>query len=449
MTLPKKKLAGNECFAGMLSEAKALCIDAGVNTIKIAAFDRDGKRIGKFNIPSNQNLSEAIKREDLDSLNSDVTVYMTGKLQAALYRSIGRGERILASAALWAAARSLSEEGSLGILEISSSGYMIVGIDSEGNLKEDMLIVNPRCGAGSGVNLDRVLQKLDIPHSEVDSLLRGYIGEENCIKRQEVNIRADRCGVFASSATISDKNQGIPLDFALAVTLKSEVLKACKKFPSKVDTVWLTGGIFRWQFARDCAKDYFEEIGVGKVRYDREGELPIRGLRYLERSIGEGNFAQSQRHIVKRPKLTEYPAMYQLLEEFSSRKLYHRIPNMAPTNSRNVALSQAPVILGLDVGSTMAKLVISDSSGREILHKGSYSNAGDTIDTIKQIFLDLKSRGIDNILTDIGSRLNRLDRQRALPGQKISQQYLPRTGGQGHCAGGELCACPRLYRLCP
>ncbi len=403
MTSRKQISADNELFAAALSETRELYIDAGVNTIKIAACDRNGKILGKLNIPSNQNLSDAIEREGLGSLNDDVAVYMTGKLQVALYRSIGRGERILASAALWAAARGVLKKGSLGILEISSSGYMIVGIDSAGNLKEDMLIVNPRCGAGSGVNLDRVLQKLDIPHVEVDALLHEYIGEENLEKRQEVNIRADRCGVFASSATISDKNQGIPLDFALAVTLKSEVLKACKKFPSKVDTVWLTGGIFKWQFARDCAGDYFKEIGVVHIRYDREGELPIKGLRYLKRSIGEGNFAQSERQIVKRPKLTEYPAMHQLLEEFSSRRLYRRIPNTPPTDPSPESLLNKPVILGLDVGSTMAKLVISDSSGREILHKGSYSNAGDTIDTIKQIFLDLKSRGINSLhISQIG-----------------------------------------------
>ncbi len=56
-------------------------------------------------------------------------------------------------------------------------------------------------------------------------------GEEGKEKRSRVSVRADRCGVFASSATISDKNQGIPLDVALATTLKSEVLKACNKLP--------------------------------------------------------------------------------------------------------------------------------------------------------------------------------------------------------------------------
>ncbi len=384
-------------FSSALSKTKYLYIDAGVSSIRILACDHKGKSLDTLIIPSNQDLSGSIDSYGLNTLDTDISIYITGKLQATVYRYIGRGERILTSATLWAAARSLMAERSLGILEISSSGYMIIGIDTDGNLKKDMLIVNPRCGAGSGVNLDRVLQKLNILHEEVDTLLKEYLGEENDVKRKEVNIRADRCGVFASSATISDKNQGIPLDFALAVTLKSEVLKACKKFTPCVDTVWLTGGIFAWQFARDCAGDYFKEVGIETVEYDAGSKLPLRGLQYLQESIGEGNFSQPERRILNIPKLAEYPAMQDLKETFTSQHLFHRIPDIAPTDFDAATILKKPVMLGLDVGSTMAKLIISDISAKEILYKGSYSNAGDTIDTIKQIFLDLVNRGVDSL----------------------------------------------------
>ncbi len=387
----------DNAFLSTLSKTKHLFVDAGVNSIKILACDHRGERLGSFTVASNQNLSGAIDRYGLNILDADIGVYITGKLQATLHRFIGRGECILASAALWSAARSLVSDKSLGILEISSSGYMIVGIESNGKIKEDMLTVNPRCGAGSGVNLDRVLQKLDISHLEVDELLQNYIGEENYSHREGVNIRADRCGVFASSATISDKNQGIPIDFALAVTLKSEVLKACKKFDPLVEAVWLTGGIFFWQFARDCASDYFREIGISEIHYDTGASLPLKGLQHLQRSIGAGNFAQPERRVLKMSKLTEYPSMQQLREEFTSSHIYRRMPNTAPTNFDAEAMRQKAVILGFDVGSTMAKLIISDSLKEDILYQGSYSNAGDTIETIKQIFRDLKSKGLGSL----------------------------------------------------
>lgn len=384
-------------LSSILAKTKHLFIDAGVSSIRILACDSDGKRVDKFTILSNQNLHSVIENYGLNSLNKEIGIYMTGKLQATLHRYIGRGERILTSATLWAAARSLMDDKPLGILEISSSGYMIVGIDRDGTLKDDMLIVNPRCGAGSGVNLDRVLQKLNIKHKEVDTLLSEYLGDDNFIARSEVTIRADRCGVFASSATISDKNQGIPLDFALAVTLKSEVLKACKKFNPSVESVWLTGGIFSWQFACDCASDYFKEIGITDIKYDKKGELPLIGLQFLQRSIGEGNFAQPERRVISTPKLTEYPSMTKLKEELISKGLYHRIQNIAPTEFDADFMRNQPLMLGLDVGSTMAKLIISDISAKEVLYKGSYSNAGDTIDTIKQIFIDLKNKGVDTL----------------------------------------------------
>src|SRR4030042_4544434 len=118
-----------------------------------------------------------------------------------------------------------------------------------------MLIVNPRCGAGTGINLGRSLHKLNIDRNDVDLLLDNYLGTRGEIKREKIPVRTDRCGVFSSSATISDKNQGIPLDHALAITMKSEILKACRKI-NKVDSVYLTGRIFTWQYARDCACDF-------------------------------------------------------------------------------------------------------------------------------------------------------------------------------------------------
>ena len=132
---------------------------------------------------------------------------------------------------------------------------MTISIDKNEKLKDDPLIVNPRCGAGTGINLSRILHKLNISRNNVDRLLDDYFGEKGKVKRDQVPVRSDRCGVFSSSATISDKNQGIPLDYALAITMKSEVMKPCRKIPSGTDKVYLTGGVFRWQYARNCAED--------------------------------------------------------------------------------------------------------------------------------------------------------------------------------------------------
>lgn len=59
--------------------------------------------------------------------------------------------------------------------------------------------------------------------------------------------------MFGASATVSDKNQGIPLAVALATTLKSEILKVMRKLPEGFEHVVLCGRFFRWQFVQDCA----------------------------------------------------------------------------------------------------------------------------------------------------------------------------------------------------
>jgi len=396
-------LSTSDWFVGLVPNIANLYIDAGVHSVRILACDAVGTELSRVVIASNEDLGSAICRFGLDQLPEQAGIYITGKLQEVVRRYIGRGEVVLGPAALWSAARSLLEGKPLGITEISASGYMAIGVDTEGNLKDDMLAVNPRCGAGSGVNLDRVLQKLNIQREAVDTLLSDYLGEANQERRRNVDIRADRCGVFASSATISDKNQGIPLDFALAVTLKSEVLKACKKLAPGFDTVWLSGGIFAWQFARDCAQDYLESVGTTDVRYDEGGRFPLLGLQHLRQIIGDGNFAQPDRRMVQIPRLTEYPAMRDVKAALEARHLYHRIPNAAPTDFDAAQLCNIPVILGLDVGSTMAKLIISDAVGNTILYKGSYSNAGDTIETIKKIFADIIAKGVGTLqISQIG-----------------------------------------------
>ena len=261
------------------SAAYTLFIDAGIGNLRLRAHGADGFVLYDEVLPSNTNLEEINSRfhiREFFGSGDDARIFMTGKLAGAVREKLGRGKVILSPAMFWLAARdliNLPKNGavdSLAMIDLSASGYLLIGVDRAGELKDDLLMVNPRCGAGSGINLDRVLQKLAMTREEVDKLLSAYLGEEGRGRREKVTIRADRCGVFASSATISDKNQGIPLDVALATTLKSEVLKACKKLPEGFQKVYLTGRIFRWQYARNCAEDHLREISVHEIDFDVE-----------------------------------------------------------------------------------------------------------------------------------------------------------------------------------
>jgi len=380
-----------------------LIIDAGIEQLRIRHYEAGGIVMGRQVIPTAGDLRKALLASPLVTPAQQRPVYITGKLAEVARNALGCGEVLLPTAALWSQAQALmtlpenSALDSLAIIDLSASGYLVLGIDLAGELKSDLLAVNPRCGAGSGVNIDRVLQKLAMKRDGVDQLLARFLGEPGKEARSKVTVRADRCGVFSSSATISDKNQGIPLDTALAVTLKSEVMKVVKKVPAGFSRVFLTGGVFAWQYTRDCAADYFRSIGIDDVTYDSEQSFYLEGVRHLLEQIGSDNIAQPEARLRKQPAPGEYPAFTHLHAGYASEHLYKRLTQPPLSGRSPEELMATPVILGFDVGSTMAKLVIADAASGEPLFIDSYSNAGDTIDTLKSIFRTLVSMGISDL----------------------------------------------------
>jgi activator of 2-hydroxyglutaryl-CoA dehydratase/predicted nucleotide-binding protein (sugar kinase/HSP70/actin superfamily) len=198
--------------------------------------------------------------------------------------------------------------------------------------------------------------------------------------------------VFSSSATISDKNQGIPLPVALATTLKSELLKTCSKLPAGFGRVVLCGRFFRWQFVRDCAEDYLKGIGVRRVEYDTENTLALDAMARLARDAGPDRLAQADPRLLAEPRLEPYPAFEWLHEQYLADHRYAREDEPRPDPSRLARLGRAPMHLALDVGSSMAKVAIADADGNP-LYLEAYGNAGDTIETVKKIFRDLRAAG--------------------------------------------------------
>jgi len=388
----------------MLEKKLQIIIDAGIANIHVRIWDGVEKR--DLLIPNNDRIEKLfLQFQILDVLkNKNNDIYISGKLANIVRETLGHGEIILSSAALWAEAKHLMKEArahdckSLGIIDLSASGYMLVAVDQKGELIDDLLLANPRCGAGSGINISRILQKLDIQYEEVDEILCEYLGEQGKEKRSHVQVRADRCGVFSSSATISDKNQGVPLAYALAITLKSEAMKVCRRMPENIEIVHLCGRVFAWQFLRDCAKDFLLQAGVKEIIYDNEQDMLLRGVSSLVNEIGWENFRkQEDRRLSKAEKFLEYPGFQSLKTDFIEKGYYKRLPDSEIAEVIGHELETMPINIGLDIGSTMAKILIADAIDGRIIFKGSYDNHGDTIETVKQIFLDIKKKGVKSL----------------------------------------------------
>lgn len=325
---------------------------------------------------------------------SNPRVYISGNFAQLVQKYLGFGEVFPAAGVMWLAVRDLAGSGATAILDLSSSGYATVGLREHAGKDGCLLRTNPHCGSGTGMNLDRVLRKLDIARTDVDRVLADFSGSEGSSARAQIPVRADRCGVFASSATISDKNQGIPLDFALATTLKSEVLKGCKQITSGFDKVYLTGGVFKWEYARDCAADYLKSIGIPAVEYIDSAEVAFRGLKTLACQHATSSCIPSQSDLNTQPT---HPGFSSLQQALNRKRFYARKAGDDDTGFDLEGLNAAPLLIGIDVGSTMAKLVVSHASTQAILYRCVYSNSGDTVTTIKRIFQSISAGGVQNL----------------------------------------------------
>ncbi len=381
-------------------QGERLYIDAGVAYLRMRVCDSNGREIENHVISSNRDLREVIDEYQLDKrLEAGAQAIITGKLASLVKKALGGGHTFLQASALWMAAKTrakLKNEDALAIVEISASGYTLVGVDDQGRLREDLLVTNPRCGAGTGVNIDRVLQKLGMKRDDVDVILADYLGHAGRSLRDRIGTRVDRCGVFGASATISDKNQGIPLSVALATTFKSELQKVITKLPEGFNTVVLVGRFFNWQFVRDCAEDFLRPLGVKHVEYDPDNTLMLDALHDLAEHAGVAGMPSLDGIALFEPKLNDYPAFADLLAEKEGNMRYRREPAGAFSVRAARDLATRPVHIGMDVGSTMAKVVMTDDAG-EIVFLDAYSNAGDTIETVMRVFSDLQEQGMSSL----------------------------------------------------
>ncbi|MBN1958311.1 MAG: hypothetical protein JXQ81_03435 [Desulfuromonadales bacterium] len=367
-----------------------LYVDAGIETIRFRLYADEMAPPEQWNVASSAGLNQA----GLERLPQILDIFTTGQLSQVVVDHFGRGESFDALAVLWRAAARLFPGISAAVLELSASGYRVVGIDEKGELKDNLLLTNPRCGSGSGINLDRILRKLALERKQVDPLLGHLCGEGNREARDRIPTRADRCGVFASSATISDKNQGIPLDFALATTLKSEVLKVCKHITIPFAQVLLCGGVFRWQFARDCAADYFSSFGVEGLVHDQADDIYLLGLEQFRSGRAQKAFSPAGSPYKRTAHY--YPPFSNLRSQLIKSNLFMR--EVAPAIAVDIRhLQKQPVFLAIDAGSTMAKVVIACAESLRPLSMQAYSNSGDTVETLKAVFQDLVERGVEQL----------------------------------------------------
>ncbi|MHB8770754.1 MAG: BadF/BadG/BcrA/BcrD ATPase family protein [Syntrophales bacterium] len=395
-----------------MEDKTTFLVDAGIENIRIRCLDADGRVLSERSCPHQGKLKAILAAELGPAPGRNRAdgprpgIFLTGKLAAEAAAALGGGTQLMSEAVLRRAAGCLLDGAvppgvtadSVAIIDFSASGYCVVTAGRGQWRRLAGVTVNPTCGAGSGVNLRRILEKLAIAPKDADRLLAAYLGEAGAGLRGELPVRTERCGVFSVSATVSDKNQGIPVAHALAVTMKSEAAKPCGRVPAGVESVILTGGVFRWQFMRDCAADILASRGVRHIRYD-EGLSPVM--------LGMGALAADLTAEAPRSRLPALrargdrgeplPSFGEIRERLASGDRFIRQAGEAANPSGIAALANGPVDIALDIGSSMAKMAVASALGGDILYRDCIPNKGDALQTVRALLGALGSAGVQGL----------------------------------------------------
>ena len=349
-----------------------------------------------------------IQRESIEKTGDIPEIYLTGKLSAQARNFLGYGTCLHPETVLREAARCLLTKPpehceplqSVAIIDFSASGFCIAAAHQQQSIAPHFLEKNPSCGAGSGINLCRILEKLNITAEDVDSILQEYLGENGRALRTALPIRMERCGVFSVSATVSDKNQGIPIEHALAVTMKSEAAKAASRMPPDISRVYLTGGIFRWQFVRDCAADILSAQGINDIVYDEQQSLTILGMEALKekqrkRKAGASSTSGGLRH--RKATQISLPSFGDLKHQLAAAGRYVDRQNENEKISAATLLESQPVNITMDIGSSMAKMIIADALNGKTLWLRSMANKGDALQTVRRFLETIRESGCQGL----------------------------------------------------
>ncbi|PKN20554.1 MAG: hypothetical protein CVU71_01825 [Deltaproteobacteria bacterium HGW-Deltaproteobacteria-6] len=350
-----------------------------------------------------EGIRKNIRNESKEKAGGNPEIYLTGKLSAQAKNVLGYGKRLHPETVLWQASHNLLMNPpdhlrpvqSLAIIDFSASGFCIAAAHKQEGITPRFIEKNPSCGAGSGINLRRVLEKLNIAADDVDSILKDYLEEDGQALRNALPVRMERCGVFSVSATVSDKNQGLPVEHALAVTMKSEAAKAASRVPRGISRVYLAGGMFRWQFLRNCVADFLCAQGVNDIIYDEKQSLIFLGMKALKKKQDDRKDGSSISAGLRQRKEAQIflPSFQELKIKLTGSDRYVNCQDEDEKIPAAAILETEPVNIALDIGSSMAKMIITDAVNGKTLWLNSIVNKGDALQTVRRFLETIRQAG--------------------------------------------------------
>jgi len=368
----------------MSSNKKILNIglDIGSTTVKIVAMDSRGNILYKDYRRHFSNTKKTITdllNELLKSHNNmNYTISMTGSgaISLAKYLKVNFVQEVIACKN---AIEEYAPQTSVAI-ELGGEDAKIIYFDQ--TIEQRM---NASCAGGTGAFLDQMAVLLNTTTDGLNDLAK---------KGEKIYPIASRCGVFAKTDIQPLMNEGVKKeDIALSImqAVVNQTISglACGK-PIKGNVIFLGGPL---NYLSTLRERFIETLNLKdeEIIVPEDAKLFVCIGAILDKEEKKTyNITQLQKIIEKINKFKESTSTSleplfiddEDYEKFKKRQAKYTLP------TKELKDYVGDIFLGIDAGSTTAKLVLIDNEGN-LLYEDYRSNKGTPVDTIKTMILEL------------------------------------------------------------
>ncbi len=253
--------------------------------------------------------------------------------------------------------------------------------------------MNGTCAGGTGAFIDQMASLLKTDASGINELAKNY---------KVIYPIAARCGVFAKTDVQPLLNEGAAKEDIAASVFQAVVTQtisglACGKI-IKGRVAFLGGPLY---FLSELRKRFTETLKLDK----KSSYFPSNSQLYV--AMGAAILSKEERSISfseiinKLPKLsesyeTEINRLRPLFKDEEEHKEFKKMHEGHKVKRRDISSFEGNAFLGIDVGSTTTKAVLSDDEG-SLLYSYYGSNKGNPLESVKDILKDLYNKITDKI----------------------------------------------------
>lgn len=357
-------------------------LDIGSTTVKIVVMNEDNQILFSDYQRHFSDTKGTIKKllttflEGSNYDNYTITFTGSGAISLSHYLKVGFVQEVIACK------NAISQYAPSTDVAIELGGEDAKIIYFDQTIEQRM---NGSCAGGTGAFLDQMAVLLD---TTIDGL------NDMAIKGSKIYPIASRCGVFAKTDIQPLLNEGarkedVALSIMQAVVNQTISGLACGK-PIKGNVLFLGGPL---NYLSTLRERFISTLGLKKteVIIPEDARLFVCIGAILNKEKKKLFTKEQLEKLIMRMDKFKESESKDLNPLFKTKKEYHSFQkrhNRYMVERKDLRSYVGDVFIGIDAGSTTAKVVAIDNEGN-LLYENYQSNKGTPVDTIKDMLLDL------------------------------------------------------------